>query len=164
MTIEKAFLLELAEACEAAKENDAEFSRCLEQYDLYVTPGDVIDLLTQNDVLTKSVQVMHEDRARTVDSMAKLMIELDQLNGRLAKLSIDSQARKDQRRDRQAQGIEKAKAAGAYKGRPVDEDLHKRVKELLKAGLGIRAAARYANCSPTTVLRVKEGLLKGISQ
>ena len=40
-------------------------------------------------------------------------------------------ARKDyeQRRERQAQGIEKAKAAGKYQGRPVDEDLHKRVKE-----------------------------------
>ena len=39
-------------------------------------------------------------------------------------------ARKDyeQRRERQAQGIEKAKAAGKYQGRPVDEELHKRVR------------------------------------
>lgn len=65
-------------------------------------------------------------------------------------------ARKDyeQRRERQAQGIEKVKAAGKYQGRPVDEDLHKRVLELLRAGLGIRATARYANCSTTTVLRI----------
>jgi DNA invertase Pin-like site-specific DNA recombinase len=67
-------------------------------------------------------------------------------------------ARKDyeQRRERQAQGIDKAKAAGKYQGRPVDEDLHKRVKELIKAGLGIRATARHAGCSTTTVLRIKE--------
>lgn len=60
-------------------------------------------------------------------------------------------ARKDyeQRRERQAQGIEKAKAAGKYQGRPVDVDLHKRVKELLAAGLGVRAAARHASCSTT---------------
>lgn len=66
-------------------------------------------------------------------------------------------ARKDyeQRRERQAQGIEKAKADGRYKGRPVDEDLHKRVKELLNAGLGIRAAARHAQCSTTTVLKIR---------
>lgn len=66
-------------------------------------------------------------------------------------------ARKDyeQRRDRQAQGIEKAKAAGKYQGRPVDADLHKRVTELLGAGLGIRATARHANCSTTTVLRIR---------
>lgn len=69
-------------------------------------------------------------------------------------------ARKDyeQRRERQAQGIEKAKAAGKYQGRPVDADLHKRVKELLGAGLGIRAAARHAQCSTTTVLRIRDSL------
>lgn len=67
-------------------------------------------------------------------------------------------ARKDyeQRRERQAQGIRKAKAAGKYKGRPVDEELHKRIKELLGAGLGIRATARHADCSTTTVLRIKD--------
>jgi len=69
-------------------------------------------------------------------------------------------ARKDyeQRRERQAQGIQKAKAAGKYQGRPVDEELHKRVKELLGAGLGIRATARYASCSTTTVLRIRTSI------
>ncbi len=67
-------------------------------------------------------------------------------------------ARKDyqQRRLRQAQGIAKAKSAGTYKGRPVDEELRKRVRELLKAGLGIRAIARHAVCSTTTVMRVRD--------
>lgn len=67
-------------------------------------------------------------------------------------------ARKDyeQRRERQAQGIEKAKAEGKYQGRPVDADLHKRVKELLAAGLGVRGTARHANCSTTTVMRIRE--------
>ena len=66
-------------------------------------------------------------------------------------------ARKDyeQRRERQAKGIEKARAKGKYEGRPVNSDLHKRVSELLKAGLGIRAAARYAHCSTTTVLHIR---------
>jgi len=69
-------------------------------------------------------------------------------------------ARKDyeQRRERQAQGIEKAKAAGKYQGRQVDADLHKRVRELLAAGLGIRATARHADCSTTTVMRIKESV------
>lgn len=69
-------------------------------------------------------------------------------------------ARKDyeQRRERQAQGIQKAKAAGKYQGRPVDEELHKRVKELLGAGMGIRATARHANCSTTTVLRIRDAV------
>jgi len=67
-------------------------------------------------------------------------------------------ARKDyeQRRERQAQGIKKAKEEGRYKGRPVDEDLHKRVRELLAAGLGVRATARHAGCSTTTVLKIRD--------
>lgn len=67
-------------------------------------------------------------------------------------------ARKDyeQRRERQAQGIKKAKDEGRYKGRPVDEDLHKRVRELLAAGLGVRATARHAGCSTTTVLKIRD--------
>lgn len=69
-------------------------------------------------------------------------------------------ARKDyeQRRERQAQGIQKAKAAGKYQGRQVDQGLHTRVRELLAAGLGIRATARHANCSTTTVLKVRDTL------
>lgn len=69
-------------------------------------------------------------------------------------------ARKDyeQRRERQAQGIEKAKVEGKYLGRPVDADLHIRIKELLGAGLGIRATARHAKCSTTTVLRVRDAV------
>ena len=69
-------------------------------------------------------------------------------------------ARKDyeQRRERQAQGIKKAKEEGRYKGRPVDEDLHKRVRELLTAGLGVRATARHAGCSTTTVLKIRDAL------
>lgn len=69
-------------------------------------------------------------------------------------------ARKDyeQRRERQAQGIQKAKDAGRYKGRPIDEALHRRIRELLGAGLGIRATARLAECSTTTVLRIKQAL------
>lgn len=68
-------------------------------------------------------------------------------------------ARKDyeQRRERQAQGIAKAKAAGAYKGRPVDEKLHRKILDLLAGGnLSIRKVAEYAGCSTTTVLKVRD--------
>jgi DNA invertase Pin-like site-specific DNA recombinase len=70
-------------------------------------------------------------------------------------------ARKDfeQRRVRQAQGIAKAKTAGKYLGRQVNADLHKRVRELLAAGLGIRATARHADCSTTTVMRIRDSTL-----
>jgi len=69
-------------------------------------------------------------------------------------------ARKDyqQRRLRQEQGIAKAKHSGVYKGRPADLELRKRVRELLAAGLGIRAVARHAQCSTTTVMKVRDEL------
>lgn len=67
-------------------------------------------------------------------------------------------ARKDyeQRRERQAQGISKAKEAGGYQGRPINVDLHRRIRELLATGLGVRAVARHADCSTTTVLKVRD--------
>ena len=69
-------------------------------------------------------------------------------------------ARKDyeQRRERQAQGIKKAKEEGRYKGRPVDVDLHRKVKRFLELGMGIRETAREAGCSTTTVLKIRDGL------
>jgi DNA invertase Pin-like site-specific DNA recombinase len=67
-------------------------------------------------------------------------------------------ARKDyeQRRERQAQGIKKAKEEGRYKGRPVDVDLHRKVKRFLELGMGIRETAREAGCSTTTVLKIRD--------
>jgi len=70
-------------------------------------------------------------------------------------------ARKDyeDRRRRQAQGIEKAKAAGAYKGRSADTELRDRIVTLLQAGTSVRETARLIGCSTNTVQRVKrEGL------
>ncbi|MDU7997491.1 resolvase, partial [Pseudomonas syringae pv. actinidiae] len=51
-----------------------------------------------------------------------------------------------------------ARASGVYKGRPVDAELRNRVRELLAAGLGIRAVARHAACSTTTVMKVRDEL------
>ena len=64
----------------------------------------------------------------------------------------------ESRKAAQREGIEKARAEGRYKGRPVDEDLHKRVRELLSAGMGIRPTARRAGCSTTTVIKIRDQL------
>lgn len=66
-------------------------------------------------------------------------------------------ARKDyeDRRRRQAQGIEKAKSVGAYKGRQVDTDLHRRIAQLLDDGKSVRGIADLLDCSTNTVHRVK---------
>lgn len=69
-------------------------------------------------------------------------------------------ARKDyeDRRRRQAQGIEKAKQEGTYKGRQVNTDLRNRITTLLNDGKSIRVVAGLLECSTTTVQRVKASL------
>ncbi len=69
-------------------------------------------------------------------------------------------ARKDyeDRRRRQAQGIEGAKARGDYKGRQVDAELHRRITELLTDGKSVRGVADLLSCSTSTVQRVKRAV------
>lgn len=64
-------------------------------------------------------------------------------------------ARKDyeDRRRRQLEGIKKARDQGAYKGRGVDQDKHKRILECLEKGMGLREAARATGVSTSTVQR-----------
>lgn len=104
-----------------------------------------VDLPTTHQAM--SAKTGDEFTQRMLGAISGLMVEM-----------MAAIARKDyeQRRQRQAQGIEKARAAGKYRGRQPDEDLHKRVRELLAHGMGIRASARQAKCSTTTVLRIRE--------
>lgn len=69
-------------------------------------------------------------------------------------------ARKDyeDRRRRQAEGIAKGKAAGVYKGRSVDVELHAKIAELLNDGKSIRKVASLLDCSTTTVQKVKASI------
>lgn len=65
-------------------------------------------------------------------------------------------ARKDytDRRRRQAQGIEKAKAAGLYKGRQVDAKRHEQIADLLARGLSWSKVSDITGASRSTILRV----------
>ena len=57
------------------------------------------------------------------------------------------------RRERQAEGIKKAKANGVYKGRKTSID-RRIVQEMRDSGLGATAIARQLNCDRTSVYRV----------
>ncbi|MGH6648211.1 recombinase family protein [Aquabacterium sp.] len=65
-------------------------------------------------------------------------------------------ARKDytDRRRRQAQGIEKAKTAGLYRGRRADADRHALIRSLLDKGLSWSQVCEATKASRSTVLRV----------
>jgi DNA invertase Pin-like site-specific DNA recombinase len=65
-------------------------------------------------------------------------------------------ARKDyeDRRRRQAQGIVKAKAAGAYRGRPEDTDRNAGIAGMLRSGMSWTAIQAATSCSRATIAKV----------
>ncbi|WP_079202911.1 recombinase family protein [Pseudomonas sp. CC6-YY-74] len=107
-----------------------------------------LDLSTSHSVLAPT---------KDQDDFTKGMISA--VNGMLLDM-LAVVARKDyeDRRRRQAQGIAKAKAEEAYKGRPVDAALHAKIAELLVDGKSIRRVAELLDCSTTTVQKVKRSL------
>jgi DNA invertase Pin-like site-specific DNA recombinase len=68
-------------------------------------------------------------------------------------LAITARKDYDDRRRRQAQGIEHAKAKGAYRGRPVDTKKHARILDLLKRGMSWSEVCDTLGVSRSTVLR-----------
>jgi DNA invertase Pin-like site-specific DNA recombinase len=92
-----------------------------------------------------------------MDNFTKGMIAA--VNGMLLDmLAVVARKDYDDRRRRQAEGIEKAKGEGAYKGRQVNTNLRNRITTLLNEGKSIRTVAGLLECSTTTVQKVKASL------
>jgi DNA invertase Pin-like site-specific DNA recombinase len=60
----------------------------------------------------------------------------------------------EDRRERQRQGIELAKAAGRYAGRTPDTSMHDRITALRMGGASIAQTAKLAGCSESQVKRI----------
>lgn len=103
-----------------------------------------LDLPTSHAAMTETKQ--DEFTNRMLDAVNRMMTDV-----------MAAVARKDyeQRKQRQAQGIQKAKSEGRYKGRPIDHDKHHKIATLLGRGLSIRETARLVGCSPMTVQKTK---------
>ncbi|VVO61138.1 hypothetical protein PS880_00808 [Pseudomonas fluorescens] len=146
---------------------------------LLIEGVDRLSRLTQDDwallkakIATKKVTVVSIDLSTShavlkptegMDDFTKGMIAA--VNGMLLDI-LAVVARKDyeDRRRRQAEGIAKGKADGAYKGRPVDAKLRERISELLADGKSIRRVANLLECSTTTVQKVKTAQLKAFDE
>lgn len=93
---------------------------------------------------------------------------LDAINGMMLDM-LAAIARKDyeDRRRRQAQGIEKAKDRGAYAGRPEDTERNAAIMKMLKAGQSWNTIVAATGCSRATVAklakRLKEGKAAGLT-
>lgn len=80
---------------------------------------------------------------------------LDAINGMMLDM-LAAIARKDyeDRRRRQAQGIEIAKAKGNYKGRPEDANRNAAIVEMLKSGQSWNTIVQATGCSRSTLSRL----------
>lgn len=85
--------------------------------------------------------------------VAKVVIETVQ--DMLLRIALQT-ARDDyeDRRERQRQGVQLAKAAGRYTGRREDKAMHERIIALRAGGNSIADTARLAQCSPSQVKRI----------
>ncbi|ELY3608485.1 putative resolvase [Enterobacter hormaechei] len=77
------------------------------------------------------------------------------INGMMLEM-LAAIARKDytDRRRRQAEGISKAKAEGAYKGRPVNDKLHEQIRAFHEAGKTKSEIHRLTGAARTTINKV----------
>ena len=104
-----------------------------------------LDLPTSHKAL--SAGDADEFTSRMLDAVNRMMMDM-----------VAAISRKDyeQRRERQAQGIAKAKQRGVYRGRPVDQAKHDKIRQLLGKGFSVRKTAELAGAAPSTVQRVKQ--------
>ncbi|GBR48216.1 recombinase family protein [Gluconobacter roseus] len=82
-------------------------------------------------------------------------IVLEAMQDMLLRLSLQM-AREDyeDRRERQKQGIENAKASGRYKGRKPNVKIHEQIIALRRSGSSILETARQLGCSPSHVKKI----------
>lgn len=103
-------------------------------------------------VVALDLPTSHQMVAPADDFTARM---LDALNGMMLDM-LAAIARKDyeDRRRRQGQGIAKAKAKGAYKGRPEDTKRNAAIVGMLKAGQTWSAIVAATGCSRSTLARL----------
>lgn len=96
---------------------------------------------------------------KTESEMASIVLE--SMQAMLLKITLQM-ARDDYetRRQRQAQGIAKAKEKGVYRGRPKDNVKRDNIRNCLSKGMGVRETAKLLGVSPATVSNVKKEAAK----
>lgn len=104
-----------------------------------------LDLPTSHQL----VQNADDFTARMLDALNAMMLDM-----------LAAIARKDyeDRRRRQGQGIAKAKAEGAYKGRPEDQKRNAALMKMLQAGQSWSSIVAATGCSRSTLARLAKRL------
>lgn len=125
----------------------------------FVREGDTL-VVTRLDRLARSVADLHRiiemltEKKVVFRCLNQSGVDTDTSTGRLmlAVLGAVAAFENDIRRERQFEGIAKAKAAGKYRGRPATIDPH-RIKELRLSGMGPAQIARELQIGRASVYR-----------
>jgi DNA invertase Pin-like site-specific DNA recombinase len=125
----------------------------------FLRPGDTL-VVTRIDRLAQSMKdlqdIVHDLKARGIALKAtEQPIDTSTAAGKafLDMLGVFAEFETNLRRERQMEGIAKAKANGVYKGRPPKID-GARVRDLHVGGMGPAAIARQLKISQASVYRV----------
>ncbi|SNR56740.1 resolvase [Paracoccus sediminis] len=88
---------------------------------------------------------------------------LDAINGMMLDM-LAAIARKDyeDRRRRQRQGIETAKANGVYRGRPADQERNGAIKDMLRKGQSWNSITKATGCSRSTLARLAKEIAPAV--
>ena len=129
----------------------------------FVRDGETL-VVTRLDRLARSVGDLHQIIEKLTEKKVAFRclnqsgVDTDSSTGRLMLAILGAVAcfENDIRRERQLEGIEKAKLAGKYRGRPVSID-PARVKELRANGLGPAVIAKTMGIGRASVYRVMAG-------
>ena len=134
--------LELARALDQLRAGDQLVVTRLDR--LARSVGDLHRVIEQIASTGAAFRCLHQGGVDTTSSTGKLM---------LAILGAVGEFENDIRRERQRDGIERAKQAGTYRGRPAKIDAA-RVADLMSSGMGATAAAAAFNISRASVYRL----------
>lgn len=131
----------LAEALDYVRDGDTFVVTRLDRLARSVSDlREIVDRLTAKEVAFKAIQ---QGAIDTSTSGGRLMLNL---------LGAVAEFETDLRRERQMEGIEKARAAGRYRGRPKTIDANE-VRRLLATGMGPTAVARQLGVGRASVYR-----------
>lgn len=140
--------------------NRAELSTILD----FIQSGDTL-VITRIDRLARSLSDLQNIVSHLKDRKAHLQATEQPIDTSTAAgkaffdmLGVFAEFETNLRRERQAEGIENAKARGVYKGRPPQID-RSRIKERLEAGDSPSSIARELKVSRSTVYQVKDKIL-----
>lgn len=135
----------LAEAIDFAREGDTLMVTRLDR--LARSSADLFAIIGQLNAKGIGFRCLQQGSVDTTTSMGKLVLGI---------LGAVAEFETDIRKERQKDGIEKAKKAGVYKGRPATIDPTK-VRELHAAGVGPSEIAKQLGIGRASVYRCLKG-------